>query len=78
VKLYPRFQRCTTIFDSAIHQLADAVSKADDAALDARTKWANTEIAVWQLLPRMVFHNGTHCGQIADLRRALAIGSIFA
>jgi hypothetical protein len=24
-----------------------------------------------------VFHNGTHCGQLADLRRALGMGSIF-
>jgi hypothetical protein len=26
----------------------------------------------------MVFHNGMHCGQIADTRRALAMKSIFA
>jgi hypothetical protein len=29
------------------------------------------------LAVRMVFHTGTHAGQLADLRRALGLGSIF-
>jgi hypothetical protein len=33
---------------------------------------------MYTLASRMVFHNGTHCGQVADLRRALGIGSIFS
>jgi hypothetical protein len=77
-KLYPKFSRCVAIFEAAIERLAVAAHGADDATLDAPTKWAQTEVPTWTLLPRMVFHNGTHTGQLADLRRALGMGSIFA
>jgi hypothetical protein len=28
--------------------------------------------------PRMVFHNGLHCGQVVDLRRALRMPGVMA
>lgn len=74
---YPSFARSVAIFDAAIDRCARACDGATDDQLDAMTKWGPMEIPVWKLLPRMVFHNGTHNGQIADLRRALGMGSIF-
>jgi hypothetical protein len=75
--LYPTFSRCAAIFDAAVDRLAGAIESADDAKLDSMAKWTNTEVPLYTMAGRMVFHNGTHAGQIADLRRALGIGSIF-
>ena len=74
---YPGFHRCVEIFDNAIARLSTAVAKADDAKLNAMTKWGQMDVVMWTLIPRLAFHNGFHTGQIADLRRALGIGSIF-
>jgi hypothetical protein len=76
--LYPPFTRCVEIFNSACATLAAAVREAPDAALDKPTKWGAGEIPVSGLVARMVFHNGTHTGQIADLRRALGFKSIYS
>jgi hypothetical protein len=78
--MYPRFDRCVAIFESACERLAGAACAADDAALDRSVKWggAGNETPLHMLALRMVFHNGMHTGQIADLRRALGMGSIFA
>ena len=40
--------------------------------------WGAIQIAGWQVIMRMVFHNGMHTGQIADTRRALRMKSIFS
>jgi hypothetical protein len=42
------------------------------------TQWGKSQVPLWSMASRMIFHNGTHCGQLADLRRALGLGSIFA
>jgi hypothetical protein len=75
---YPSLARCTEIFNAACIRLATAVREAPDSALDAPTKWGGGEIPVHALVGRMVFHNGAHTGQIADLRRALGFKSIFS
>jgi len=41
-------------------------------------RWGQAETVVWALCVRMVFHCGFHTGQIADMRRSLAMKSIFA
>jgi hypothetical protein len=46
--------------------------------LTRQVAWGSGQTSVASLLTRMVFHNGMHCGQIADLRRALEMKSIFA
>lgn len=74
---YPGLSRCVAIFDSACDRLAAAARMASDVTLDRRTKWGTGEVSLESLVFRMVFHNGTHCGQVTDLRRALGIGSIF-
>ncbi|HEY7088371.1 MAG TPA: DinB family protein [Tepidisphaeraceae bacterium] len=76
-RLYPKFTRCVAIFNVAVDRIADATLKASDKTLDAKSKWGRIEVQNWTLIPRMVFHNGNHNGQIADLRRALGMGSIF-
>jgi hypothetical protein len=74
--LYPSMSRCTAIFDAAVERLAVTVANASDAKLDAPAKWGKVDVPAWSLATRMVFHNGTHCGQIADLRRALGMGTV--
>lgn len=75
-KLYPPYARCVAIYNSACERLAAAVREAPDAALDKPTKWGGGEIPVAMLVSRMVYHNGFHTGQIADLRRALGFKSV--
>jgi hypothetical protein len=73
---YPSYARCVAIFENAIERCALALQNADDAKLDSPTKWGKGEVPTRSLAARMVFHNGTHCGQIVDLRRALGLGNI--
>lgn len=75
---YPGMARCVSIFDGACDRLAAAVRGATDTQLLQPVKWGAGEIPMHQLLTRMLFHNGDHVGQIADLRRALGFRSIFA
>ena len=75
---YPSLARCVEIFDHAIERLAAAVRKADEASLDMMVPWGTIQVPLWAAAMRMVFHNGAHTGQIADLRRALKLKSIFA
>lgn len=73
---YPTVKRCKAIFASATERCAAAFRCASDAALDRPAKWGPVEVPTWALAPRMVFHNGDHTGQIADLRRALGLGTV--
>jgi hypothetical protein len=75
---YPPFTRCGQIYNAACDRLAAAVRAVDDAKLDQTVKWGQADLPLWSLLIRMVFHNGTHTGQLADLRRAMGFKSIFA
>jgi hypothetical protein len=77
-RLYPSFTRCGQIYNAAVDRLAAAVRGADEATLDKTVKWGQAELPLTALVMRMVFHNGTHTGQIADLRRTLGFRSIFA
>ncbi|MGH7177603.1 MAG: DinB family protein [Tepidisphaeraceae bacterium] len=76
--LYPTADRCLEIFDAAVERCASAFEDLPETRLDDPVKWGQSEIPTWQMAVRMVFHNGTHTGQLADLRRAMGMGSIFA
>ena len=76
--LYPTVARCVEIFDASVARLARAIRATDEGRLDSTIKWFTGEVTLWHLAIRMIFHNGTHCGQLADLRRALELGSILA
>ncbi len=75
---YPKLDRCVEVFNSACDRLAGVVRAAPDAALDKGHPWGmGGETPAWALVSRMVFHNGFHTGQIADLRRALGFKRLF-
>lgn len=73
---YPSFARCVAIYDGACNRLAAAVREAGDAKMAEVTRWGAGETTISLLCARMVFHNGTHTGQIADLRRALGFKGV--
>lgn len=76
--LYPRFGRCVDIFDGACHRYAQVVRSLPEEKLDGMIQWGQIQIPIWASGLRMAFHNGQHCGQISDLRRAMGMKSIFA
>lgn len=73
---YPRLDRCTAIFDRAIARYAAALRAAGDAGIDREVAWGGSPITAARLAIRMIFHNGTHTGEILDLRRALGLPRI--
>lgn len=75
--LYPRFTRCVEIFDRATDRYAELIRSLPETRLDEMIRWGQIEIPIWASGLRMAFHNGTHSGQVADLRRALGMRSIF-
>lgn len=74
---YPSWARCREILISAVERGAGAVARLDDEQLEQEVPWGAGKSRRRQLALRQIFHFGTHCGQIADLRRALNMGSIF-
>jgi hypothetical protein len=74
-KKYPRLERSVEIFRASIDKLARATAEASPTMLEREVTWGGGPIVAGDLVPRMVFHNGMHAGQIADLRRALGLGS---
>lgn len=74
--LYPPLERAVEIFNRACDRLGAAVLAASDPKLHEMTKWGAAEIALHALVTRMIFHNGTHVGQIADLRRAMGFSRV--
>lgn len=75
----PPLTRCIEIFSDACGRLAAALRAASEERLDELTPFfGGMTLPRWSVAPRIVFHNGNHCGQIADLRRALGMPSIFA
>jgi hypothetical protein len=75
---YPSFERAKAIYEAACDRLGKVVAKSSDQALMSTVKWGNADTTVYALVLRMSFHNGFHTGQIADLRRAQGMKSIFA
>lgn len=76
---YPSFDRCVEIFNAACDRLAAVVRGLADDDLQAGAPWGQGQtIPKFLMAQRMMFHNGDHVGQIADLRRAFGFKSIFA
>ena len=73
---YPGLARCVETFEGGCDRLARALRAATDADLERTVPWGAGQQTLAMLAFRMVFHNGMHAGQIADLRRALKMGSI--
>jgi hypothetical protein len=75
--LYPSLARCIEIFQQGAERLATTVQSLSDAEFERTHTWGEHSASVSDLITRMVTHNGTHTGQLVDLRRALGMGSIF-
>lgn len=71
--LYPTLVRATEIYNTACDRIARAVRAATDEQLATPITWGNAQSPAGMIAARMIFHNGTHTGQIADLRRALGM-----
>lgn len=78
--VYPAWARCVEIYNAACDRMARAVREASDEQMARAVPWGSggATTSLWHLAGRMVFHNGFHTGQIADLRRALGLKSVFA
>ena len=70
---YPTWSEINKRFDAAVRTLADVVRGLSEADLTRTIPWGAGTITVRDAAMRMVFHNGTHTGQIVDLRRALGM-----
>lgn len=70
---YPPLARAFEIYGAACDRLAAAVRDAADGTLEREIAWHTSKITLRLLAMRLVFHNGTHTGQILDLRRALGL-----
>lgn len=74
---YPSMESCVLIYERAVDRLAQAVEHCNEDQLDQEHPWGNAAAPYHLLISRMIFHAGMHTGQLADTRRALALGSIF-
>ena len=70
---YPRLRRAVEIFEASIDRLAGEVASATESSLSREVKWGSRVLEAGALVQRVIFHNGAHAGQIADLRRALGM-----
>jgi len=76
---FPTLVRCREIFSSAAEHLAAAIRSLSDVQLNETVQFFPKYAApASHIVARMAFHNGFHAGQVADLRRALGMKSIFA
>lgn len=75
---YPTLKETIDHYQTSVRTLARAGGQVGEAGLDRSVPWGRGGAVVTgrQLLMRMVFHNGTHCGQIVDLRRALGLPKV--
>lgn len=73
---FPRFARCVDVFDASVQRFAAAVQRLDDSALLTPVPmFRGVTAPPYLLVTRAIYHIGMHNGQIADLRRALGLGS---
>lgn len=70
---YPSMERAERVFASAIERLAAALESLSDERFDEEQPWGSGRFTVQDLAVRVAFHNGTHAGQLTDLRRALGL-----
>ena len=69
----PSFETMVDRYRRAMDVLVDAARRAGPQRLAARVQWGGGDTTGRDLLLRMVWHNGVHCGQLIDLRRALGM-----
>jgi hypothetical protein len=73
---YPTLARSREIFVAACDRLERAARAASGETMQAEATWGSSTITNGDLVARLCFHNGTHAGQLVDLRRALGFDSV--
>jgi hypothetical protein len=73
---YPPLAEMIANYHRAFALLVEAVRGAGEEDLARPVQWGKSTITARDLALRMVFHNGTHCGQLVDLRRVLGLGPV--
>lgn len=73
---YPRLSRGVEIFEAAIERLASEAGGAKPEMLLREVQWGESHLPVGSLVQRVALHNGTHAGQLTDLRRALRMSRV--
>jgi len=74
--LYPTLSRSVEIFSRACERLAEAIRSVPDERMDEEMTWGGAPFPISALVIRVCFHNGTHAGQLTDLRRALRLDRV--
>jgi hypothetical protein len=76
---YPPLASLIDRYKASHALLARAIRESGEAGLRRQINWGGRfTVTGRDLVLRMLFHNGTHCGQLIDLRRALGLPSVFA
>lgn len=73
---YPSLARARAIFEGAVDRLASGIGTSSRERLAQSEPWGQGETTMGDLVVRMIVHNGTHAGQLADLRRALGMAGV--
>lgn len=74
--LYPSLQRGREIYEAACERFAMAIVNTPDEKLNEPQDWHGGPVPLYMLIMRVCFHNGTHAGQLTDLRRALRLPKV--
>ncbi len=74
--IYPTLARSQKIFEDAVDRIAEALRAMPSAQLEEEQPWGKGRFKVSELVARIIFHNGTHAGQLADLRRAMGMPGV--
>ena len=74
---YPTFARAVEMWRTTCERLASSCEAASDEALARPISWGKgAEQSCAQLVLRLVFHNGTHTGQLIALRKSLGMNKV--
>jgi len=68
---FPRWARCVEVYRTGSERLAASLEETAPGRIGRSVRWGPIYLPVGDLVWRVVFHNGTHAGQLVDLRRAL-------
>jgi hypothetical protein len=73
---YPGLSRCVDIFNAACGRLSAACRRASNEHLAQPVPFLGQQMPFRAAVLFMIFHNGDHCGQITDMRRALGFPGV--
>jgi len=74
--IYPTLARGQQVFEDAIDRIGNALDSMSQDQLNEEQPWGAGRFKVAELAARIIFHNGAHAGQLADLRRSLGMKGV--